>query len=38
MDMKWNPVIDGDLSGIPRDERLLFTGIHDNEYKRLKRT
>lgn len=27
MDMKWNPIIDGDLSGIPRDERLLFTGI-----------
>lgn len=31
MNMKWNPIIDGDLSGIPRDERLLFTGIDDNE-------
>lgn len=29
--MKWNPIIDGDLSGIPRDERLLFTGINDGE-------
>lgn len=25
MDMKWNPIIDGDLSGIPRDEYMLFT-------------
>lgn len=31
MDMKWNPIIDGDLSGIPRDERLLFTGIDCGE-------
>lgn len=31
MNMKWTPIIDGDLSGIPRDERLLFTGIDDNE-------
>lgn len=31
MDMKWNPIIDGDLSGIPRDERLLFTGIDQGE-------
>lgn len=31
MNMKWNPIIDGDLSGIPRDKRLLFTGIDDNE-------
>lgn len=31
MDMKWNPIIDGDLSGIPRGERFLFTGIDDNE-------
>lgn len=31
MDMKWNPIIDGDLSGIPRDERLLFTGIDHGE-------
>lgn len=25
MNMKWNPIIDGDLSGIPRDEEFLFT-------------
>ena len=31
MDMKWNPIVDGDLSGIPRDERLLFTGIDCGE-------
>ena len=31
MDMKWNPIIDGDLNGIPRDERLLFTGIDQGE-------
>lgn len=31
MNMKWNPIIDGDLSGIPRDERLLFTGIDCGE-------
>lgn len=30
MEMKWNPIIDGDLSGIPRDEELLFT-IFDEE-------
>lgn len=31
MEMKWNPIIDGDLSRIPRDERLLFTGIDHGE-------
>ena len=31
MNMKWNPIIDGDLSEIPRDERLLFTGIDHGE-------
>ena len=31
MDMKWTPIIDGDLSGIPRDERLLFTGNDQGE-------
>lgn len=31
MDMKWTPIIDGDLNGIPRDERLLFTGIDGKE-------
>ena len=30
MEMKWNPIIDGDLSGIPRDEELLFT-VFDEE-------
>ena len=25
MDMKWNPIVNGDLSGIPRDTRLLVT-------------
>lgn len=29
--LKWNPIIDGDLSGIPRDKRLLFSCIDDNE-------
>lgn len=34
MDMKWNPIIDGDLSGIPEDEEFLFTIIdkEDNEH------
>lgn len=31
MDMKWHPIVNGDLSGIPRDERLLFTGIDCGE-------
>lgn len=31
MEMKWCPIENGDLSGIPRDERFLFTGIDDNE-------
>ena len=31
MDMKWIPIKNGDLSGIPRDERLLFTGIDCGE-------
>lgn len=30
MDMKWHPIIDGDLSGIPRDEYFLFT-VFDEE-------
>lgn len=25
MDMKWTSIIDGDLSGIPQQENLLFT-------------
>ena len=30
MEMKWHPIIDGDLNGIPRDEELLFT-VFDEE-------
>lgn len=30
MDMKWHPIIDGDLSGIPKDEEFLFT-VFDEE-------
>lgn len=30
MDMKWNPIKDGDLSRIPRDEVFIFT-IFDEE-------
>lgn len=26
--MKWHPIIDGDLSGIPRDEYMLFTVLN----------
>ena len=33
--MKWNPIIDGDLNGIPRDEELLFT-VFDEGYCREK--
>lgn len=29
--LKWNPIVNGDLSGIPRDKRLLFSCIDDNE-------
>lgn len=33
MIMKWNPIENGNLSGIPRDKRLLFTGIdHGKRY------
>lgn len=27
MDMKWTPIIDGDLSGIPTEEEFLFTVV-----------
>lgn len=27
MEMKWNPIVNGDLRGIPRDTRLLVTRI-----------
>ena len=30
MDMKWNPIENGDLSGIPRDKKLLFSCIGHN--------
>lgn len=30
MEMKWHTIIDGDLSGIPRDEEFLFT-VFDEE-------
>ena len=29
MNMKWNPIVNGDLSGIPRDKRLLVTRINN---------
>lgn len=31
MEGKWHPIIDGDLSGIPRDKRLLFSVIDQGE-------
>lgn len=31
MEMKWNPIIDGDLTGIPRDEELLFTVFDEQD-------
>ena len=31
MGMKWHPIIDGDLSGIPRDEELLFTVFDEQD-------
>lgn len=30
MEMKWHPIIDGDLSGIPRDKKLLFSYTDNN--------
>lgn len=30
MNMKWTPVVDGDLNGIPKDEELLFT-VYDEQ-------
>lgn len=29
MDMKWTPIIDGDLSGIPQDGEYLFTVLDE---------
>lgn len=31
MEMKWHPIINGDLSGIPRDEEFLFTVFDEND-------
>ncbi len=31
MDMKWTSIIDGDLSGIPRNEELLFTVFDEKD-------
>lgn len=31
MGMKWNPISDGDLSGIPRNEELLFTVFDEKD-------
>lgn len=29
MDMKWNPIIDGDLSEVPCDEEVIFTVLDE---------
>lgn len=31
MEMKWHPIIDGDLNGIPKDEDLLFTVFDEQD-------
>lgn len=31
MEMKWHPIINGDLSGIPRNEEFLFTVFDEND-------
>lgn len=31
MEMKWHPIIDGDLSEVPIDESFLVTGIDNGE-------
>lgn len=28
MEMKWHPIVNGDLNGIPRDEYILFTVLN----------
>ena len=30
MEMKWNPIVNGDLSEVPREEDVLFT-VHDED-------
>lgn len=29
MDVKWNPIVDGDLSEVPRDEEIIFTVLDE---------
>lgn len=29
MDMKWNPIVNGDLSEVPRDKYVLFTVLNE---------
>lgn len=31
MEMKWHPIIDGDLSMIPKDEEFLFTVFDEQD-------
>ena len=31
MELKWHPIIDGDLSGIPTNEKLLFTVFDEKD-------
>lgn len=33
MEMKWHPIIDGDLSGIPINEQFLFTVFDEIDNK-----
>nr|DAW53838.1 MAG TPA: hypothetical protein [Caudoviricetes sp.] len=33
MDMKWTSIIDGDLSGIPQQENLLFTIFDERHHE-----
>ena len=33
MDMKWNPIVDGDLSEVPRDEDIIFTVLDERTGK-----
>ena len=31
MDMKWHPIVNGDMSRVPRDEELLFTVLDEDD-------
>lgn len=33
MDMKWNPIIDGDLSEVPKAKLLIFTVYNEEDEK-----